>query len=314
MEKRDEIRRSSNQIEEELTRIKVWRWRLSGGDWGRYQVKEIDLGVSHECQSAGLWSMSTSESRDYKWWVWNVECASSVEAFRFTEHRISESLGKFGRTSTTKERRPSVKKSLLRVAGEEVCRFPRPVRSIWTVLEYDLISVFTSLVETSQIRTVWVSRNHATTMSWDHEEEVELIAIKKRTRRWSKSITRTIGALAEERARRVSLGEEPPADGVNSQKSCLSANVRSDAAKHVRPRSVLRRSVWPPSKSAALTRRGSSLNTQRCWGKGSNGTQDGCGECQRWANSYSNFHLINVSCRRSTCWPPWTCSRSRTLE
>ena len=38
--------------------------------------------------------------------------------------------------------------------------------------------------------------------------------------------------------------------------------------------------------------------TQRCWGKGSNGTQDGCGECQRWANSYSNFHLINVSCRR----------------
>ena len=156
--------------------------------------------------------------------------------------------------------------------------------------------------------------NHATTMSWDHEEEVELIAIKKRTRRWSKSITRTIGALAEERARRVSLGEEPPADGVNSQKSCLSANVRSDAAKHVRPRSVLRRSVWPPSKSAALTRRGSSLNTQRCWGKGSNGTQDGCGECQRWANSYSNFHLINVSCRRSTCWPPWTCSRSRTLE
>ena len=48
---------------------------------------------------------------------------------------------------------------------------------------YDLISVFTSLVETSQIRTVWVSRNHATTMSWDHEEEVELIAIKKRTRR-----------------------------------------------------------------------------------------------------------------------------------
>jgi hypothetical protein len=32
MEKRDEIRRSSNQIEEELTRIKVWRWRLSGGD------------------------------------------------------------------------------------------------------------------------------------------------------------------------------------------------------------------------------------------------------------------------------------------
>ena len=135
-------------------------------------------------------------------------------------------------------------------------------------------------------------------MSWDHEEEVELIAIKKTTRRWSKSITRTIGALAEERARRVSLGEEPPADGVNCQKSCLSANVRSDAAKHVRPRSVLRRSVWPPSKSAALTRRGSSLNTQRCWGKGSNGTQDGCGECQRWANSYSNFHLINVSCRR----------------
>ena len=61
------------------------------------------------------------------------------------------------------------------MAGEEVCRFPRPVRSIWTVLEYDLISVFTSLVETSQIRTVWVSRNHATTMSWDHEEEVELI-------------------------------------------------------------------------------------------------------------------------------------------
>ena len=60
---------------------------------------------------------------------------------------------------------------------------PRPVRSIWTVLEYDLISVFTSLVERSQIRTVWVSRNHATTMSWDHEEEVELIAIKKRTRR-----------------------------------------------------------------------------------------------------------------------------------
>ena len=159
------------------------------------------------------------------------------------------------------------------------------------------ISIFTSLVETSQIRTVWVSRNHAT-MSWDHEEEVELINIKKRTRRWSKSITRTIGALAEERARRVSLGEEPPADGVNSQKSCLSANVRSDAAKHVRPRSVLRRSVWPPSKSAALTRRGSSLNTQRCWGKGSNGTQDGCGECQRWANSYLNFHLINVSCRR----------------
>ena len=193
---------------------------------------------------------------------------------------------------------------------------PRPVRSIWTVFFTNMtwISIFTSLVETSQIRTVWVSRNHATTMSWDHEEEVELIAIKKRTRRWSKSITRTIGALAEERARRVSLGEEPPADGVNSQKSCLSANVRSDAAKHVRPRSVLRRSVWPPSKSAALTRRGSSLNTQRCWGKGSNGTQDGCGECQRWANSYSNFHLINVSCRRSTCWPPWTCSRSRTLE
>ena len=224
--------------------------------------------------------------------------------------KVWESLG--GRV--LQERRPSVKKSLLRVAGEEVCRFPRPVRSIWTVLEYDLISVFTSLVETSQIRTVWVSRNHATTMSWDHEEEVELIAIKKRTRRWSKSITRTIGALAEERARRVSLGEEPPADGVNCQKSCLSANVRSDAAKHVRPRSVLRRSVWPPSKSAALTRRGSSLNTQRCWGKGSNGTQDGCGECQRWANSYLNFHLINVSCRRSTCWPPWTCSRSRTLE
>ena len=157
--------------------------------------------------------------------------------------KVWESLG--GRV--LQERRPSVKKSLLRVAGEEVCRFPRPVRSIWTVLEYDLISVFTSLVETSQIRTVWVSRNHATTMSWDHEEEVELIAIKKRTRRWSKSITRTIGALAEERARRVSLGEEPPADGVNSQKSCLSANVRSDAAKHVRPRSVLRRSVWPPS-------------------------------------------------------------------
>ena len=37
-------------------------------------------------------------------------------------------------TSTTRRRRPSVKKSLLRVAGEEVCRFPRPVRSIWTVL------------------------------------------------------------------------------------------------------------------------------------------------------------------------------------
>ena len=234
MEKRDEIRRSSNQIEEELTRIKVWRWRLSGGDWGRYQVKEIDLGVSHECQSAGLWSMSTSESRDYKWWVGNVE------AFRFTEHRISESLGKFGRTSTTKERRPSVKKSLLRVAGEEVCRFPRPVRSIWTVLEYDLISVFTSLVETSQIRTVWVSRNHATTMSWDHEEEVELIAIKKRTRRWSKSITRTIGALAEERERRVAWEKTPPADGVNCQKSRLSANVRWPC-----------RETWSPSLRGA---------------------------------------------------------------
>ena len=225
-------------------------------------------------------------------------CFSSLELGQNPWFHWTSYLWKFGRTSTTRRRRPSVKKSLLRVAGEEVCRFPRPVRSIWTVLEYDLISVFTSLVETSQIRTVWVSRNHATTMSWDHEEEVELIAIKKRTRRWSKSITRTIGALAEERARRVSLGEEPPADVGNSQKSCLSANVWSDAAKHVRPRSVLRRSVWPPSKSAALTRRGSSLNTQRCWGKGSNGTQDGCGECQRWANSYLNFHLINVSCRR----------------
>ena len=125
---------------------------------------------------------------------------------------------------------------------------PRPVRSIWTVFFTNMtwISIFTSLVETSQIRTVWVSRNHAT-MSWDHEEEVELINIKKRTRRWSKSITRTIGALAEERERRVAWEKTPPADGLNCQKSRLSANVRSDAAKHVRPRSVLRRSVWPPS-------------------------------------------------------------------
>ena len=101
------------------------------------------------------------------------------------------------------------------------------------------ISIFTSLVETSQIRTVWVSRNHAT-MSWDHEEEVELINIKKRTRRWSKSITRTIGALAEERERRVAWEKTPPADGLNCQKSRLSANVRWPC-----------RETWSPSLRGA---------------------------------------------------------------
>ena len=211
-------------------------------------------------------------------------CFSSLELGQNPWFHWTSYLWKFGRTSTTRRRRPSVKKSLLRVAGEEVCRFPRPVRSIWTVLEYDLISVFTSLVETSQIRTVWVSRNHATTMSWDHEEEVELIAIKKRTRRWSKSITRTIGALAEERERRVAWEKTPPADGLNCQKSRLSANVRSDAAKHVRPRSVLRRSVWPPSKSAALSRRGSSLYPKMRV-KGPIALEDGTGEWQRCTNS-----------------------------
>ena len=118
---------------------------------------------------------------------------------------------------------------------------PRPVRSIWTVFFTNMtwISIFTSLVETSQIRTVWVSRNHAT-MSWDHEEEVELINIKKRTRRWSKSITRTIGALAEERERRVAWEKTPPADGVNCQKSRLSANVRWPC-----------RETWSPSLRGA---------------------------------------------------------------
>ena len=113
---------------------------------------------------------------------WCVSRASRalVKTLGFTEHHLSESWG--GR--------------VLQEGGDQVSRrvcsewlerkfagFPGLLEVSGQSYGYDLnldLHVFGRDKSNSDCVGFL---NHATTMSWDHEEEVELIAIKKRTRR-----------------------------------------------------------------------------------------------------------------------------------